>query len=97
MCDAFLGGEDAKKNYAVGVKKKVKKKGYGNLLTIPLNNFGHKMVTTFRILPHANSNNSLYVNMGDTGLEPVTPCLSSKGNKGNTKFFHIFFTIFSAY
>jgi len=54
------------------------KKGHGNLLTMPLNNFGHKIVTTFRIASPATSPKSLYINMGDTGLEPVTPCLSSK-------------------
>ncbi len=56
------------------------KKGHGNLLTIPLNNFGHKMVTTFRIALPATYRKCLYNNMGDTGLEPVTPCLSSEGN-----------------
>jgi len=39
------------------------------------------MVTPFRILPPTTYPKSLFDNMGDTGLEPVTPCLSSKINK----------------
>jgi hypothetical protein len=57
------------------------KKEHDNLLTMPLKNFGHKMVTTFRITSLVTYHNSLSDNMGDTGLEPVTPCLSSKRNK----------------
>ncbi len=59
----------------------VKKKGHGNLLTNALNNFGHKMVTVDRITSSVNYHKSLLHYMGDTGLEPVTPCLSSKRNK----------------
>ena len=33
------------------------------------------MVTPFRILPLCTYPKSLYDNMGDTGLEPVTPLL----------------------
>jgi len=55
-----------------------KKRGMVICLPIPLNNFGHKMVTLFRILPATTCSKSLYINMGDTGLEPVTPCLSIK-------------------
>ncbi len=51
------------------------------MLTIPLNTFGHKMVTPFRILSPTTYHNFLSDNMGDTGLEPVTPCLSSKEKK----------------
>ncbi len=57
------------------------KKGHDNLLNIPLNNFGHKMVTIFRITLPTTYPKFLYDNMGDTGLEPVTPCLSSKEKK----------------
>ncbi len=58
------------------------KKGHGNLITIPLNNFGHKMIITpFMISPPTTYPKSLYDNMGNTGLEPETPCLSS--NKKN--------------
>lgn len=46
-----------------------------------LNNFGHKMVTPFRIPSSATYCKSLFDNMGDTGLELVTPCLSSKRKK----------------
>ncbi len=60
------------------------KKGHGNLLTIPPENFGHKMVTPFRIPSSATYHKSLYDNMGDTGLEPVTPCLSSKKKKDDS-------------
>jgi len=51
----------------------------------PLKYIGHKMVTTFRTPSSATyrkssafsvRGNSLYDNMGDTGREPVTPCLS---------------------
>jgi len=55
-----------------------KKRGMVIYLPMPLNNFGHKMVTPFRILPPTTYPKSLFDNMGDTGLEPVTPCLSSK-------------------
>jgi hypothetical protein len=51
------------------------------MLTIPLKYFGHKMVTTFRISSPTTYPKYLYDNMGDTGLEPVTPCLSSKEKK----------------
>jgi hypothetical protein len=61
------------------------KKGHGNLITIPLNNFGHKMIIApFRISPPTTYPKSLYDNMGNTGLEPVTPCLSSKRKKGDS-------------
>jgi hypothetical protein len=43
-------------------------------------NFDHKMVTPIRIPSSSTYHNSLYDNMGDTGLEPLTPCLSSKGS-----------------
>ncbi len=72
--------------YGVGVKKKVKKKGHGNLLTMPLNYFGHKMVTTFRVASLVVCPKCLYDNMGDTGLEPVTPCLSNEGTAFFTNF-----------
>ncbi len=38
-------------------------------------NFGHKMVTPFRILLLTTCHKCLYDNMGDTELEPVTPLL----------------------
>ena len=72
--------------YVVGVKKKVKKRGKVICLPMPLNNFGHKMATPFRILSPCTYPKSLYINMGDTGLEPVTPCLSNEGTAFFTNF-----------
>ncbi len=63
-----------------------KKRGMVICSPVPLINFGHKMVTLFRTLLTTTYPNSLYDNMGDTGLEPVTPCLSSK--------YRVFSTIF---
>ena len=69
-------------------------------LPIPIKKFGHKMggmSTPYRIsspttYPMSSAlsvrGKSLYANMGDTGLEPVTPCLSSK--------YRVFSTIFSS-
>ncbi len=49
-----------------------KKKGHDKLLNMPLEDFGHKMVTPFRISSPTTYHNSLYNNMGDTGFEPAT-------------------------
>ncbi len=38
----------------------------------------HNLVHNFTSKTPTSSPKSLYINMGDTGLEPVTPCLSSK-------------------
>ena len=58
-----------------------KKRGMVICLPIPLKNLGHKMVTPFRIPSSATCHNYLYDNMEATGLEPVTPCVSNKGNQ----------------
>ena len=54
-------------------------------------NFGHKMVTTFRIVPPTTCHKSLYDNMGDTGLEPVTPLLVEQG-KEEVEYFGLVLT-----
>jgi hypothetical protein len=56
-----------------------KKKGTVDCLLMPfLKIFGHTLVTITVPTTLAKSHKSLYDNMGDTGLEPVTPCLSNR-------------------
>ena len=55
------------------------KKGTVIYLPVLLIDLRHKMVTSFKISSYATYHNPLCNNMDDTGFEPVTPCLSSKG------------------